>query len=306
MLARSAWTWIVLIATWASLVASKSPAAAYELIFGYHVYNTAWKYRGAGQGIIYRQLDPEKDKTLFKQSYGQKGHKGSLAEGQMDWKEFTLAWLRNNKIGPQNIPDLDPTDLTKTAQKLWEIPGSKFVKLQLATGTLSEVRGKGPEYHTVLKGWSDMVKEARGALGDSKIAAELEGIRLASERATFIRRAEFSQVEYLGEELVKDLPGIEIKSKLVSIDEFNDVRKVVDVQATLTDPKNRENIPKALGLSSSDDWVSKFIQKVDQYGMLVGKPEEEMTRSERAAFNHQRVLATVEGFQRAAGKNVCK
>ncbi|KAJ4398159.1 hypothetical protein N0V85_006356 [Neurospora sp. IMI 360204] len=296
MLTCSAWTWIVLIAAWASLVASKSPSVAYELITGYHLYNTAWKYRGAGQRIIYRHLDPEKDEKLFEESYRKKGHRGSLAEGQMDWKEFTLAWLDNNKIGPEDIPELDRNDLAKTAQKL--------MKTHLATGILPpEGSGphRGPEYHSVLKEWSDVLEEARGALGDSKIATELDVIRRASERAAFIRRAEFTQVQYLGKKLQRDIPGIVPKSTLVSIDEFNDVREVIDRQATLTDPKNREIMSKALG----PNWEDKFMEMVDRYGMAVGKPENKLTRAERSAVSHQRMLATVERFQRIAGKKVC-
>ncbi|KAJ4399152.1 hypothetical protein N0V85_006102 [Neurospora sp. IMI 360204] len=285
MLARSAWTWIVLIAAWASLVASKSPAVAYEMIFGYHTYNTAWKYRGVGQGVIFRQLDPEKDKTLFDASYKQKGHRGSLAQGQMDWKEFTLAWLRDNKLGPGDIPELDQADLGKTAKKLMDLSAKAKMelKVQLATGEVGPPVG-----------------------GDSQIAAELEGMRLASERARFIRRANFTQVQYLGDELKREFPGIEVKSELIALEEFQEVREVVNVQATLTDPKNRENMPKALGLSSADDCVSKFMERVDNYGVVVGKPKKEMTDDERKAVSHRRVLATVEEFQRAAGKNVCK
>ena len=161
MLARSAWTWLVLlIAGWASIVASKSPAAVYEMIYSYHIYNIAWEYEGASQQYIYRLLDPVKDKTLYDNSYQKKGHRGSLADGKMDWKDFCLAWFGKNKLGRDNIPDLDMGDVKGTASALAKVTDLDLVKLRQARGK----NIKGLQYNEVIMEWRNMVEGARKAL----------------------------------------------------------------------------------------------------------------------------------------------
>lgn len=158
MLARSAWAWLVLIAAWASLVASKSPAVVYEMMSAYHIYNIAWLYEGADQRYIYPLLDKDKDKTLFDKSYRQQGHRGSLDKGQMNWGEFCVAWFKDDRLSPDMIPELDMNDLPKTARALSLVSAPSLVRHELAAGVFNK------SYYVLLTEWMDMVLKARKKL----------------------------------------------------------------------------------------------------------------------------------------------
>ncbi|EAA29199.2 hypothetical protein GE21DRAFT_3793 [Neurospora crassa] len=296
MLARSAWTWIILFTGWASIVASKSPAAVYEMIFSYHIYNIAWQYRGADQEYIYRLLDPVKDDELFNMSYRKKGHRGSLAHGQMDWKEFCLAWFKDDTLGPEHIPELDPQDLRKTAAELKKVRDLEMVKTKLAAGKKQDVA-----YHELLRSWRKMIEEAQAHLGDSKIATDLKSIALATGRAGEVRNYEFWQMKYFGEDMRRQLPGIKLKSRIVSIPEFGATYRVFDFRATMTDPNNKAKMPKALGLSESSPWVMKYLEKISEYGVTAFGPKTRKQRElNRKSASHRRVLMAVNEFDRIA------
>lgn len=173
MLVRSAWAWIVLIASWASIVASKSPSVCYEMIAAYHVYNIAWQYKGADQRYIYPLLDPnptddedERKKKLYNASYRSKGHRGSLANGKMTWEEFCVAWIKDNEITPDKIPRLDLNNIEATAGALKKVKEPSMVPVHLASGIPWIKPEKGEKdtnlkYPELLEQWSDMIVEAR-------------------------------------------------------------------------------------------------------------------------------------------------
>lgn len=167
MLVRLAWAWTFLIASWASIVASKSPSVFYEMMSAYGIYNIAWQYKGADQRYIYPLLDAERDKKLVEESYRQQGHRGSLPNGKMNWEEFAAAWFRDDSIDPSRIPPLDLDNIEATAKALKAVKEPRMVPIALASGQLPvKVGGNVQEkkYHELLTEWMNMVVEARERL----------------------------------------------------------------------------------------------------------------------------------------------
>ncbi|KAK3351871.1 hypothetical protein B0H65DRAFT_459307 [Neurospora tetraspora] len=318
MLVRLAWAWTFLIASWASIVASKSPSVFYEMMSAYGIYNIAWQYKGADQRYIYPLLDAERDKKLVEESYRQQGHRGSLPNGKMNWEEFAAAWFRDDSIDPSRIPPLDLDNIEATAKALKAVKEPRMVPIALASGQLPvKVGGNVQEkkYHELLTEWMNMVVEARERLPVAPMRNDLKAITLANEKAKFIRLTEFRQTQYLGADLKRVFPGIRILGFDVAIPEFEKNYKMVDVAKTLSDPVNKRNMPdilaKAIGWHQLPfdpvDWKERFQLLVVEYGRetyqhsetkkLMSKKERE---AQRSALSHRKVLEAVKALKEKA------
>lgn len=77
----------------------------------------------------------------------------------MDWKEFCLAWFKDDTLGPEHIPELDPQDLRKTAAELAKVRELEMVKTKFAAGKKQDVA-----YHELLRSWRNMIEEAQAHL----------------------------------------------------------------------------------------------------------------------------------------------
>jgi hypothetical protein len=159
MLARSPYTWLLLVVGyWASIVASKSFAGAYERILLYYTYNVTLKYKGPSQSYILRQLDSVKDSALWQVSYSQKGNRGSLPDGQMTWEEFEASLHNDKSITPKDIPTLNPANFDQVALNLWNKKMGGFFKVELAAGVIPPPK---VQYFTYVEGLKEIVKDAR-------------------------------------------------------------------------------------------------------------------------------------------------
>lgn len=108
-------------------------------------------------------------------------------------------------------------------------------------------------------------------------------------------------MKYFGEDMRKQLPGIKLKSRIVSIPEFGTTYRVFDFRATMMDPKNKAKMPKALGLSESSPWVMKYLEKISEYGVTAFGPKTRKQRElNRNSASHRRVLMAVAEFDRIA------
>ncbi|KAK3386246.1 hypothetical protein B0T20DRAFT_141503 [Sordaria brevicollis] len=323
MLIRLAWAWTALIASWASLVASKSPAVYFEVMSAYGIYNIAWQYKGAEQRYIYPHLDPVKDAKLFEESYRKKGHQGSLPNGKMTWQEFAAAWFLDDKLDPRQIPPLNLDKPEETAKALFAVKGDAInAPINLAAGHLpKDLGGEGKQkyYYEVLEGWRDMVVEARGHLPLEPMKDDLKLIALASAQVEAIRRIEHSQTDALGKAMKRVFPGIRIVGTQVALPDFGRRYKTVDVAATLSDPDNKRNWPDILDKafragrdqlpSDPVDWRERFELLTQEYGRetwldtateAMMTPEQKKLMQTMSAVSHRKVLEAARALKETA------
>jgi hypothetical protein len=139
--------------------------------------------------------------------------------------------------------------------------------------------------------------------GDSKITTELEKMNDLTKKVLEIRQAEFRQDIYLGAELKKSFPGIKLETKtfLKWWTPSQEFWSVVDIPATLKNPDNKANMPKALGLKNGADWTKSAKAVIDNYGAQPppGKKWD-------PAFGHYRMLQAFENWKNAVQLPVCK
>lgn len=161
MRARSPCIWLfLLLACWATIVASKSVSVTYERMLLFYAYRIAFMYKGASQSYILRHLDPVKDAVAWKASYNQLGNRGSLPDGQLTWKEFQLAIDPGvQPTGP--VPELDETDFDRVAAGLRDVGlAEREFPVRLAQGLPPNKNG-GKPYHEYVSYLREMVVEAR-------------------------------------------------------------------------------------------------------------------------------------------------
>ncbi|RKU40479.1 hypothetical protein DL546_001158 [Coniochaeta pulveracea] len=299
---RSSASWLLALIFCVSVqVAAVSYAHAYDKIWLYYVYNLAWKLDGPSQRYILRFLDPKNpaDRQMNNQNIN-KGNRGSLPNGQLTWEEFqwSLNWaLADKTLNP--VPELSD-DFDKLAKQLWQTSwmGSE-IKLGVAQSLRVQKGSRAPpgflEYTDYIHSLTQMVEQAKIRLSGPDVAADLDKLHKLADKIVQIREVEFRQSKYLGEDLKKVFPGINIVEEEVPnpdpkrAGETKYNFKLVNTLKTLEDPVTKAAIKAALGLQgdTSDKWKSKFIERVNRYGMEtwngapIDPPYEEEARRHR-------------------------